>query len=130
MHSSRDVALLAGRGLVALLFAFDAWLMAGNPEATAQYMESFGVPGVLLPLAALCQAAGALLVVAGLATRFAALAFAAYCVATALIFHHDLADAGEITQAGKDLAIAGGFLFLAVAGPGRWSLDHWRRRRR
>jgi uncharacterized membrane protein YphA (DoxX/SURF4 family) len=27
----------------------------------------------------------------------------------------------------KDIAIAGGFLALAVAGAGQWSVDAWRR---
>jgi putative oxidoreductase len=123
MHPLHNALLLAGRLLIAALFIYDAWVMVQSWDATAQYMESFGVPGALLPLVALCQAVGGLMIVLGFFTRFAAAAFAAYCVATALIFHHDPANAGEITQAGKDLAIAGGFLFLAATGPGAWAID-------
>ena len=50
-------------------------------------------------------------------------AFAAFCVSTAALFHRDLASVDVTIQAGKDLAIAGGFLFLAATGPGGWSLD-------
>jgi len=41
------------------------------------------------------------------------LALAAFCVATAFVFHLDLADKAERTLFFKDLAIAGGLLALA-----------------
>ena len=45
----------------------------------------------------------------------------------ALIGHNNFADQNEMTQFLKDLAIAGGFLALSVAGPGAYSLDARRR---
>jgi putative oxidoreductase len=128
MHPLHNFLLFIGRLLIAAVFIYDAWVMAQSWDATVQYMESFGIPGVLLPLVAACQAIGGLMIVFGIFTRFAAAAFAAYCIATALVFHHNLADAGEITQAAKDLAIAGGFLFLAASGPGAWAIDRHRSR--
>jgi len=71
----------------------------------------------------LLQFAGGLLIVLGLFTRIAALAFAGFCLLTALIFHRNVADVMEAIQLGKDLGLAGGFLFLAAAGAGGWSLD-------
>ena len=97
-------------------------------DATAQYMASFGVPTTLLPLAALVQFAGGLMIVFGVWTRVTALALAAYCIATAVFFHRNLGATSEIIQAGKDFAIAGGFLFLASVGPGAWSIDRAGRR--
>jgi putative oxidoreductase len=35
---------------------------------------------------------------------------------------------GEIIEAQKNVAMAGGFLTLAAFGPGSWSLDGWRGR--
>ncbi|MCR4281657.1 MAG: DoxX family protein, partial [Bauldia sp.] len=67
-----------------------------------------------------------ILIILGLWTRLVALAFAGFCVLTALTFHRDFADTNEIIQFGKDFAIAGGFLFLAAAGAGRWSADGYR----
>ena len=123
MHPLHNLTLFVGRILIAGLFIFDAIVMVRSWDANAAYMESFGIPGVLLPAAALCQLVGGIMIVFGFWTRLVALAFAAFCVATAFIFHRNLANTGEIVQAGKDLAIAGGFLFLSSTGPGAWSLD-------
>jgi hypothetical protein len=59
-----------------------------------------------------------LMIVAGFLTRLTSLGFAGFCLLTALIFHRDLADVTELIQFGKDFGLAGGFLFLAVAGAG------------
>ena len=72
------------------------------------------------------QLGGGLLVVAGAMTRIAALAFALFCALTAALFHWNFAVHNELLHFEKDLAIAGGFLVLAAAGPGRWSWDQWR----
>jgi len=123
MHPLRNLGLLLGRFMIAAVFIFDATVIARSPDATASFIENAGLPGQLAWLVALCQFVGGILIVVGLWTRLSALAFAAFCVATALLFHRNLASTNEMIQAGKDLAIAGGFLFLAVAGPGAYSVD-------
>jgi putative oxidoreductase len=44
---------------------------------------------------------------------------------TALFFH---SGADQAIQLQKNVAMAGGFLALALLGPGAWSLDAWRAR--
>jgi putative oxidoreductase len=44
---------------------------------------------------------------------------------TALFFH---SGADQAIQPQKNVAMAGGFLALALLGPGSWSLDAWRTR--
>ncbi len=119
----RDPLLLAGRVLIAALFVYDATVLVRSPEAIAAYMEEFGVPSLLLYPTAILQFAGGLMIVIGFRARPAALALAAFCLATALLFHRQLADPNELIQFGKDLGLAGGYLFLAAAGAGRFSLD-------
>ena len=58
-------------------------------------------------------------------TRFAALAFAAFCVLTAILFHWQFADRNQLLHFQKDLAIAGGFLVFACCGPGNWSIGRY-----
>ena len=94
-------------------------------KGVSGYMAQHGVPAALLPLVILTELGGGLLVLFGLKTRWAAIALAGFCLLTALLFH--LA-AGETIQFQKNLAMAGGFLTLATAGPGRWSIDGWRSR--
>jgi putative oxidoreductase len=54
-----------------------------------------------------------------------ALALFGFCLLTALFFH---SGAGQAIQLQKNVAMAGGFLALALLGPGSWSLDAWRAR--
>ena len=61
--------------------------------------------------------------VAGLWTRAAALALAAFTLLAAAIFHANFADQIQQIMFLKNLAIAGGFLLLAARGAGAWSLD-------
>jgi putative oxidoreductase len=109
--------------MLVFIFINEGWGKIGNYQGTAQYMESHGVPGLLLPLVILTELGGGLLVASGLLTRLAALALSAFCVLAAVLFHADLADSNEFIEFGKDIAIAGGFLSLVAFGAGEWSLD-------
>lgn len=120
MDSLRDLALLVGRIFISGVFVYDAWLVVQFRDMNADYLAEHGVPPILLLPAGALQVAAGILIVVGLWTRWAALALAAFCIATALIFH---AATGAYVQFGKDIGLAGGFLFLAVAGAGRWSVD-------
>jgi putative oxidoreductase len=122
------LALLA-RLMLVFIFIVEGWGKIGNYQGTQQYMEGYGVPGMLLPLVILTELGAGLMVAFGLLTRLAALALAGFCVLAALFFHHDLGDANEFIQLTKDIAIAGGFLALVAFGAGGWSVDAlWGRR--
>jgi putative oxidoreductase len=121
------LALLA-RLMLVFIFILEGWGKIGDYQGTQQYMESFGVPGMLLPLVILTELGGGLLVAFGLFTRLAALALAGFCVLAALFFHRNVGDVNEFIQFTKDIAIAGGFLALVAFGAGDWSVDAWLRR--
>jgi putative oxidoreductase len=127
--ATKNLALLVGRIFIAGLFIWDATVMLRFPEATVAYMENFGLPGMLWPLAAAFQLVGGVLIVIGLMTQPTALAFAGFTIITAVIFHRDFGDGSEILHFGKDFAMAGGFLFLFASGAGSLSFDAWRGRR-
>ncbi|MEJ0012155.1 MAG: DoxX family protein [Bauldia sp.] len=123
------MALLLGRLMIAALFIFDSTIMARGLDNTAAMISSVGLPypSYLAIAAAVGQFAGGIMVAVGLWTRLAALLFAIFCAATLVLFHHNLTTNAETIQTLKDLAIAGGFLFLFASGPGRWSMDARRR---
>jgi putative oxidoreductase len=123
-----DLVVLAARVLVALVFIYDAVLLVRAPAGNASYMMQYGVPALLLYPAALLEFVGGLMLVAGFAVRPVALALAGFCLLTALIFHHDLANAGEAIEFGKDIGLAGGLLCLYLQGAGALSFDAVRRR--
>jgi putative oxidoreductase len=125
-----NLAALAGRLMLAVIFVQDGWMAITSYSGVQQYMESNGVSGQLLPLVIATELGGGLLVAFGLLSRIAAFGLAGFCLLTAFIFHHDLGDADQSIQFYKDIAIAGGFLMLVAFGPGAWSVDAWLRRRR
>jgi putative oxidoreductase len=116
-------ANLTGRILIALIFIVAGFGKISSYETTQAYMSSMGVPGALLPLVILTELGGGILIVLGLFTRQAAIALAGFSLASALLFHGGSADQVQQIMFIKNLAIAGGFLFLAVDGAGRISLD-------
>jgi len=123
-------AALIGRILLAAIFLHDGWFKVVAYQAALAYMAAYGVPGALLPLAIAVELGCALLIVLGLWTRAAALMLAAFCVATAVLFHTKFGDRNQLLHFEKDLAIAGGFLMLAVHGAGAWAIDAlWKRGR-
>jgi putative oxidoreductase len=126
MESLRDLALFVGRVFIAGIFIYDGIGILQHYAGSVAYAESFGIPGILMPLVVLLQIGGGVLILLGWWTRLVALAFAAFCVATAVFFHRDWSDFNELLHFGKDFGLAGGFLFLAAAGAGRWSADGYR----
>lgn len=87
-------------------------------EGVQGYMESAGVPGILLPAVIALELLGGLMIIIGYRTRLVALALAAFCVASGVLFHLDLGDQSQMNSFMKNLAMAGGFLLLFVHGPG------------
>lgn len=125
-----NAALLAARLLLAFLFLSSGFSALGDVAGTTAYFSSLGFPAPALVAWAtgLFEIAAGVLIVVGLQTRAAALLLAAFCLAAAFTGHYG--QGGDPTLAFmhsqalmKDVAIAGGFLALAVAGAGSWSLD-------
>ena len=111
---------LAGRVLLGLLFLLAGINKITGYAGTQGFMESNGVPGILLPLVILVEVGGGLALIVGWQTRWAALGLAVFSVLTAAIFHLDMADPNLL----KNLAVAGGMLLLYVHGAGPMSLDN------
>jgi len=118
---------LAGRILIAVMFVQSGWAKIGGYAGTQAYMESRGGPGLLLPLVILLELGGGLLIVFGFQTRIAALLLAGFCIAAGYLFHFEPGDQAQMINFMKNIAIAGGFLFLVANGAGAWSVDGRRR---
>ena len=123
-----EAAVLAGRLLLAAIFLHEAWSKLTSYSAALAYMQAFGVPEQLLPLAIAVEAGCGLLILVGYHTRMAALMLAGFCLAAAVLFHTRFGDRNQLLHFEKDLAIAGGLLVLFAHGGGDWALDAvWRR---
>ena len=114
---------MTGRVLMSAIFVMAGISKLGSYAATQGYMESMGVPGVLLPLVILLELGGGVTVLLGWQTRISAFLLAGFCIVSALIFHANFGDQMQSILFMKNLAMAGGFLFLVADGAGVWSLD-------
>lgn len=122
MNAFNDLFLLVGRIALSAIFLWSGIGKIAGYAGTAAYMESKGVPGMLLPGVIALEIVAALAVIVGWQARLGALALAAFCLAAGLLFHYDPGDQGEMIQLMKNVAIAGGLLAIAAAGPGRIAL--------
>jgi putative oxidoreductase len=116
---------LLARAMLAYIFIVEGVGKTAGYSGVADYMEAHGVSGRLLPIVILTELGGGLLVLLGFKTRWAAIALFGFCLLTALFFHVGV---DQAIQLQKNVAMAGGFLALALLGPGEWSLDGWRAR--
>jgi putative oxidoreductase len=134
MTTASNTLALVGRILLAAMFVVSGYGKIGPGFAgTVGYINSVGLPlpQALAVAAIILELVAGIALIVGFKTRWAALALALFCLATAFLFHNYWAmpaaqQAMQQILFMKDLAIAGGLLLLAVAGPGAWSLDRGR----
>ncbi len=124
MNALTRLASPLGRLFIAAIFINAGISKISGYAGTQAYMESQGVPGALLPLVILVEVVGGLAVVAGWQTRIAAFLLAGFTLLSALLFHLDFANQMQAIMFMKNVAIAGGLLFLVAHGAGAYSIDN------
>lgn len=131
MSATENGTLLLGRVLLSALFISGGWgkLLAAAATQAAFAQRGLPFPAIAWIVAVVVELGGGLAVLFGLFTRFTAVVLAIWCVATALIAHTNFADRNMEIHFFKNIAICGGFLFVAVLGAGAWSLDAFSLRR-
>lgn len=130
LDRQRDSILLLARILLMILFVTSGWTKLTGFGMTEGYFVSLGVP---VPVVAALIAIGmefvvGIALVIGFFTRPLAVLMALFVLGTALLGHPfwsmvEPAKSANMLQFFKNLSIVGGLLLLAVAGPGRFSLD-------
>jgi putative oxidoreductase len=128
--NTQGFPVVVARVLLALMFVLAGFGKLTGLEGTAGYIASKGLP---MPMV-LAVAVGALELVAGVMlivgwqARWAALALAVFTVVASVIFHNYWAMPAEQQLMQqlmfmKNLAVAGGLLFVFAFGAGALSLD-------
>lgn len=127
---SRHLFLLIARIALAVLFIIFGFPKLTGFDGTVQYMTSLGAPAPMLAaiIAVVMEVPAAILIVLGFFTRPLAIIFVFYTLGTAVIGHHFWNMTGDAVGPNminfyKNISIAGGFLLLAVTGPGAISVD-------
>ncbi len=130
MHALHTVGPLAGRLLVAYIFIVAGWGKITGFEGTVGYIESVGLPLPVMAavVAIIVEVGGGLMLAVGYKARWAAAALALFTLVTAFVFHNYWAMPPEQVQIQsimfmKNLAIAGGLLYILVHGSGPLSLE-------
>ncbi len=129
MKTYPPVVVLA-RVLLALMFVLAGLSKFGNLAGTAGYIASNGLPMPMLlaVLTAAVEVVGGVLLIVGFQARIAALALALFTLLASILFHNFWAmpaDQAFVQQLMfmKNLAVAGGLLFVFSLGAGPASLD-------
>lgn len=128
--TAQNLASLAGRVLLVLIFLGSGLDKVAHQEMTLGYMNSVHLPApqLLLWLSVLIEIGAGLAIVLGWNARWAAALLFLWMIPVTAVFHNPWA--GDPSQAQmqmihlmKNLSIMGGLLMLLALGPGGWSVD-------
>ena len=127
--------LLLGRILLALVFLIAGVRKVMAPAASAGYLAKLGFPApeVMVWVAIAFELGGAILLILGWKTRWAAYALTIFTLIATFAAHRfwEFSDAAQyaaqLNNFLKNFAIIGGMILLAMTGPGPHSVDGRRR---
>lgn len=123
MQTLRDYAPLIARLFMAVLFLLAGVGKLGDVAGFTGYLTSGGLPAFLAWPSILFEIAVGVLLLVGFQVRLTALAGAAFCVVSAVLYHNNFADQTQMIMFLKNFAIAGGFLALFSNGAGKLAID-------
>lgn len=124
-HVLPNIALLAGRLLIATLFLSGAAQKALAPNNVQDLLATQGWPTLLVWPALMFNFCAGVMLTLGLLVRPLSVLLAVYCGVTSF-FHLIPHDPWQMSIFVKNWSIAGGCLIMAVAGPGRYAFAHHR----
>jgi putative oxidoreductase len=132
--SYRDVVALVGRLVMGWIFVSSGFGKLTNVAGFSAVLAGRGVPAPSFMgwLGAIVEFGGGLLIVFGIKIRYAAILMILFVIVATLISHRYwefTGDAlvGQRTNFWKNVTIIGGFLFMFLAGAGRYSVDGLRK---
>ena len=114
---------LVGRIFISLVFFLSRINKIGNYEGTIGWMESLGMPGIFLIPAIILEIGAPILIIIGYKVKISAALLSLFCLATAIIFHTDFSNQMQFVSFMKNIALAGGFLFLVINETKEFSLE-------
>lgn len=130
LDSRRDEWLLLARILMVILYVWGGWGKLTGFQGAVGYMTAAGlpIPMVAAIVVVIVEFFVGIAVAIGFYTRPLALLLAVYTLAAAFIGHHYWTmtgpeQIGNMINFYKNVSITGGFLLLAIAGPGKYSID-------
>lgn len=129
MDKLQELSAPIGRLLLSMIFIFSGFTKITGYAATQGYMESMGVPGMLLPLVIAVELLGGIAILLGFKARLVAILMAGFSIVSAFLFHQFWIDESQMNPFMKNIAMAGGFLMIFAHGAGAYSIDNSNHRR-
>jgi putative oxidoreductase len=125
MENLRTYAVPLGRLLLSAVFIWAGIGKLMDPTGTAAYFAHVHIPApaVMVWIAIIIELIGGLMILVGFQTRWVALVLAIFCLVTGFGVHLPVGDLPNMTHFYKNLAMAGGFLYVFAFGAGTWSVD-------
>lgn len=123
--SASSAAILVGRILLSSMYIMAGYSKLTDIAGTAGWFGSIGLPAptATAVVVGLVELIGGLAILVGFQTRIAAIVLAIFTIAATLIAHMNFADMTQFLFFQKNFCIVGGFLVLAAAGAGAYSID-------
>lgn len=128
------ITALFGRIFLSAIFLFSAFGKIMDWSGTTQHMAEKGMVATSFFLAGalVLELFGGLSVLLGFLTRWGAAALIVFLIAVSPVFHNFWVEQGgaqmnQMSHFMKNAGLVGGLLMVAAFGPGRVSIDHWRR---
>ena len=131
MSRSTDIIAFIGRCLMAVLLLVSGFGKVVAPAATIAWIASTGLPmptiGYVVSI--IIELGGGLLLILGWQIRPLGAVLSVYAIATAFIFHRNVADQNQLFHFLKNSTVMGGLFQLMAFGAGNFSLDARRARK-
>ncbi len=132
--SGRDLLLLIARVAIGAIYVTSGWRKLMDLPAFVATMSNRGLPDWLGYVAAPCEFVCGVLLLLGLATRYASIVLVIFTIVATLSSHNYWAfplkdQAAQFVQFGKNNTMTGGLILLFLLGAGRYSIDALLRRR-
>jgi len=132
--SCHDIVALVGRVVMSWIFLSSGFTKLNDVAAFSTTLAKRGVPVPSLMgwLGAIVEFGGGVLILLGIRLRYAAILMILFVIVATLISHRyweypvDQLVA-QRTNFWKNVTIIGGFLFMYLAGAGRYSVDGFRK---
>jgi len=124
----QDLLMLLARVLIGLIFVQSGWGKLMNISGFVATMAQRGLPDFLGYVAPFVEFIGGILLIIGLATRYASLVMLLFLIIASFSSHRYWASepaqfANQFNHFWKNVAMMGGMILLFATGAGRYAVD-------
>ena len=113
-----------GRIFLSTIFLIEGFRKLFFREQTIEFMEAYGIPGILFFPSVIFEIFFPLLIIVGYKTKVASLVMILFILTVTIIFHTDFSNEMQLIAFLKNIAIAGGFLIIFARSTGKYSIDY------